>query len=440
MSEIRITEIRCREAIDSKARPMVETDVLTSSGYKGRGSSPCGTSVGSGEAHVLRDGGERLKGLGVRDAVRNVKEIIAPALVGEAVTRQEAIDEKMVDLDGTDRKTRLGANAIYSVSVAVARAAAHAVGLPLYRYLETQERCTLPIPLFNVVNGGLYGERRIEMQEFMLLPTDADSYSTALNMGMEVFYELENTIRRNFGANALRMGHSAGYAAPVSDPEVVIEMILEATVEAGFEGRFEVALDCAANEFYDQEQDTYNFLGRDTSRDEMIHYLVALSKKYPIFLIEDPLHDGDYEGFAIATRMLRPLPLIAGDDLFATNIRRLEVGYQAESAQALIFKPNMVGTVTEAIQTARWAEEHSLVLIPSIRSGGGVDDPIPDFSVALGAPLMKSGAPRSGERIACHNRLLQIEEELGGIAQFPSLAKLKQQYAWGWPQAIDSEE
>ena len=435
MSEIRITGVRCREVIDSKARPMVETDVLTSSGHKGRSSSPCGTSVGSGEAHALRDGGKRLKGIGVRKAVRNVLEIIAPALVGQAVTRQEAIDARMIDLDGTSRKTRLGGNAIYSVSVAVARAAAQAVGLPLYRYLGTQERYTLPIPLFNVVNGGVYGDSRIEMQEFMLLPTNADGYRTALFMGMEVFYELEDTIRRKFGAKALRMGHSAGYAAPVGDPEVVIEMILDAVAEAGFEGRFEVALDCAASEFYDCEKDTYNFLGRDMARDEMIHYLVELSEKFPIFLIEDPLHDGDYDGFAMATSMLRPLPLVAGDDLFATNIRHLEVGHQAESAQAMIFKPNMVGTVTEAMQAARWADEHSVLPIPSIRSGGGVDDPIPDFSVAIGAPLMKSGAPRSGERIACHNRLLEIEEELGDTARFPDLAKLKQHYARALPKS-----
>lgn len=439
MSEIRITEIRCREVVDSKARPMVETDVYTSSGHKGRSSSPYGTSVGSSEAHVLRDGGKRLRGIGVGDAVQNVNSVIAPALVGQAVTEQEAIDGRMIELDGTSRKSRLGANAIYSVSVAVARAAAQAVRLPLYRYLGAQDRCTLPLPMFNLINGGLYGDSRIEIQEFMLLPSDADNYRMALDMGIEVFYEMEDTIKKNFGAKALRMGHSAGYAAPTSDPEIVIELILDAVRTAGFEGRFEVALDCAAGEFYDREKDTYDFLGRDVPRDEMIQYLLELSEKFPIFLIEDPLHDGDFDGFAMITRLLRPLPLIAGDDLFATNVQQLEIGYQAESAQAMIFKPNMVGTVTEAMQAARWADEHSVLLIPSIRSGGGVDDPIPDFSVAIGAPLMKPGAPRSGERIVCHNRLLEIEEELGETARFPSLAKIKQQYALASPKPKEAK-
>jgi len=404
---------------------MVEVDVWSTNGSMGRGASPCGTSVGSHEAFVLRDRGERFGGLGVQNAVRNVTETIAPALIGRSVREQQTIDDLMVELDGTPNKCRLGANAIYSVSVAVARAAANSLGLPLYRYLGDAEAntFTLPIPTFNMINGGVYGDRSIEFQEFLLAPTVAQSYSDALRMSVEVSYELDVVIRKRYGQKCLHTGHSAGYAAPVNEPAEIIEILLAATEETGYGGMFKVGLDCAASHFFDSKQECYNFRGEKISRDEMIQFLDDLGESYPIFMIEDPLDEEDFKGFAEITKRMNVL--ISGDDLFVTNIERLKMGIRSGAANAIVLKPNMVGTISEALDTAYWAKKHGYLLIPSIRSGGGVNDPIPDIAVAVAAPLMKCGAPRSGERTACHNRLLRIEEELKESAQFPSFEILE---------------
>jgi len=423
-----ITEIRCREVLDSKGRPTVETDVLTSDGAKGTASAPCGTSVGHAEAHALRDGGPRLQGLGTRLAVRQVLDKIAPVLLGKDVTEQESIDRAMVTLDGTPRKDRLGANAIYSVSVAVARAAAGSLGIPLYRYLAAREVYTLPLPAFNVLNGGVYGDRRVETQEFLWLPGSARSYREALEAGVSLFYELPGVLRREFGVNSVRMGHSAGYAAPANDPDALIRAILDAAgaTRNGESGR--IALDLAAGQFYTSERDAYTYLGRDASRNDILRYLRCLARKYPVLFVEDPLYEDDFDGFAEATGVLGPVPFVVGDDLYAMDIQRLEAGSRLGSSRALVFKPNMVGTVTEAMDVAAWAKAHGYLLIPSIRSGSNADDPIADFSVAVGAELMKPGALRSGERVACHNRLLQIEEELGASARFPCLSDITERF------------
>ena len=418
MEDPKISSITSREVLDGKGRPMVEVDIWTTNGSMGRGASPCGTSVGSQEAFVLRDGGERFGGLGVQKAIRNVTHIIAPALVGKSVREQRTIDNLMIELDGTPTKSCLGANAIYSVSIAVARAAANSLDLPLYRYLGETETNTLPIPMFNLINGGIYAGRRIEFQEFLLAPTVARTFSEALRMGVEVFYKLKMVIERRYGQECLHTGHSAGYGAPVNEPTEIIETLLAATEEAGYGGMFKVGLDCAASHFFDSSHGCYEFRGKKTSRGEMIRFLDDLGKSYPIFMIEDPLDEEDFEGFAEITK--RMSILISGDDLFATNVRRLEIGFHSGAANAVIFKPNMVGTITEALDTAYWAKKHGYALIPSIRSGGGVDDPIADVAVAVAAPLIKCGAPRSGERTSCHNRLLRIEEGLGKSAQLPS--------------------
>lgn len=423
MNDPKISSIASREVLDSKGRPMVEVDVRTNTGALGRGSFPCGTSVGSHEAHVLRDNENRFGGQGVRKAVRNVTEIILPSLAGKRVTQQQKIDNLLIELDGTPNKSCLGANAIYSVSIAVARAAANALSLPLYRYLGGENASTLPIPMFNVINGGVYGAINMEFQEFLLVPTAADSYAEALRMAVEVFYQLDGVIREQFGEAHLRTGHSAGYAAPTNDPATVIETLLTAVEKAGYKGRFRIGLDCAASHFYNRAEAYYAFRGNKRTQEEMIRYLEELSHSYAIFVIEDPLGEDDFPGFAEITKRLNLL--ISGDDLFVTNVERLKQGIRLGAANALVLKPNMIGTITESLETVRWAQEHGYVLIPSIRSCSGVDDPIPDIAIAVGAPLMKPGAPRSGERTACHNRLLRIEEELEGASRYPSFEALE---------------
>ena len=424
MSIAQIRSLNGREILDSKGRPTIEVDVRTNDGSFGRGSAPCGSSVGSHEAFVLVDCDRRFMGLGVQKAIRNVEEIIAPALIGMDVTQQKEIDTLMIELDQSPNKTHLGANATYSVSIAVARAAASSLNMPFHRYLGGEKANILPIPMFNMINGGWYGNKRIEFQEFLLLPTMAQTYAEALRMGVEVFYQLSDVISKRFGEQHIRTGNSAGFVVPENDPSAIVETLLAAVGEAGYEGEFKVGLDCAASHFYDKAEGKYSFKGNKVTREEIIQYLEELGNAHPIFMIEDPLDEDDFDGFATMTKHMNIL--ICGDDLFATRIDRLEKGYRLGAGNGVMLKPNMVGTITEALEVARWAEEHEFVLVPSIRSGSTVDDPIADISVAVGAPLIKPGAPRSGERTACHNQLVRIEENLNGAARFQSFESLEQ--------------
>ncbi len=416
MADYRIAALKAREILDSKARPMVEVDVWTAGGAMGRGASPCGTSVGRHEAFVLRDGGTRYGGLGVRQAVRNVIEVISPAICGRSALDQRAIDELMIELDGTPNKSRLGANAIYSVSIAVARAAAHASRVPLYRHLGGPEANLLPVPMFNMVNGGTHAAARLEFQEFLLIPAAAQTYSKALQMGVEIFSVLGEAISRRYGKDRLSSGPSAGYAAPTGEPAEILETLLEAAEAAGYTGQCRVGLDCAASHFYDVPAGCYRFRGRQVSREEMIRLLGGLVKSYSLFVIEDPLDEDDFEGHAEITRRLDSL--IVGDDLFVTNLDRLRQGIGLGAANAMVLKPNMVGTISEALDAARYATAHGYRVVGSGRAGGSIDDPIPDVAVAVGAPLVKFGAPRTGERLGKQNCLLRIEEELGESARF----------------------
>lgn len=416
MTDERIASVTAREILDSKARPMVEVDVWTAGGAMGRGASPCGTSVGRHEAFVLRDGGTRYGGLGVRQAVRNVIEVISPAIRGKSALDQRAIDELIIDLDGTPNKSRLGANAIYSVSIAVARAAANAQRVPLYRYLGGPEANLLPAPMFNMVNGGTHAAPQVEFQEFHLIPARAERYSEALRTGVEVFSVLGEVIMKRYGKERLYAGPSAGYGAPVSDPAEILETLLQAAEAAGYGGRCRVGLDCAASHFYDPKAGCYRLRGKATGRDKLISYLEELAQSYDLFMIEDPLEEDDFEGFAELTRRLSTL--IVGDDLFATNLERLKKGIDLRAANAMVLKPNMVGTISEALAAARYARGHGYGVVGSGRAGGSIDDPIPDIAVAAGAPLVKFGAPRTGERLGKQNCLLRMEEELGESARF----------------------
>ena len=412
-----IRQIKAREILDSKARPMVEVDIITADGVLGRGASPYGTSTGSYEAFVLRDGGKRYGGLGALCAVRNVLEVIAPALQDHSVMDQKAIDVLMIELDGTVDKRRLGANAIYSVSIAVARAAAATGRVPLYRHLGGPDACMLPVPMFNMINGGSFPAAHMEIQEFLLIPATANRYSEALQMGVEVYAALGELIKRRYGKDRLYSGASAGYGSPVSDPAEVLELLLTATEAAGFGGQFRLGLDCAASEFYDSTTCQYSLCGKLLQREGLISLLDALARTYNLFLIEDPLDEDDFEGFAEITRLIPAL--IVGDDLLVTNIERLKHAVELKAANALLLKPNQVGTISEALDAARYALAHGYKVLGSGRAGGSIDDPITDIAVALGTPFVKFGAPRSGERMAKHNSMLRFEEELGASARFP---------------------
>lgn len=416
MTDNRIAAVKAREILDSKARPMVEVDIWTAGGAMGRGASPCGTSVGRHEAFVLRDGGTRYGGLGVQRAVKNVTEVIFPAIRGKSVLEQRAIDELMIELDGTPNKSRLGANAIYSVSIAMARAAASTLQMPLYRYLGGEDANLLPVPMFNMINGGTYAATKVEFQEFLLIPVAAQTYSEALQTGVEVFSVLGEVIKQRYGKDRLSTGPSAGYGAPTNEPAVILETLLEAAEAAGYGGQCRVGLDCAASHFYDPKAGCYRLRGKATGRDELIAYLEELARSYDLFMIEDPLEEDDFEGHAEITKRLGSL--IVGDDLFVTKLERLKKGIGLGAANGMVLKPNMVGTISEALAAAGYAKDYGYCIVGSGRAGGSIDDPIPDIAVAVGASLVKFGAPRTGERIGKQNCLLRMEEEFGKSGRF----------------------
>jgi enolase len=345
--------------------------------------------------------------------------VICPALIGRSVLEQRLIDHLLIELDGTLDKSRLGANAIYSVSIAVARAAANSLQLSLYRYLGGAGVHLLPIPMFNMINGGTYFDTKVEFQEFLLIPATAKTYSEALRMGVEIFSILGETIKKRYGQKCLHIGSSAGYGAPANEPAEILENLLEAAEAAGYGGMCKLGLDCAASHFYDQKKSCYYFRGKQMSRDEIIHLLEDLARSYPLFMIEDPLEEDDFEGYAEITKRLDTL--IIGDDLFVTNIKRLKRGINLGSANGIVVKPNMVGTLSEAMDTVHYAKEHGYRVVASGRAGGGLDDPIPEIAVAMRVPLVKFGAPRTGERVGKQNCLLRIEEALGESGRFSGL-------------------
>jgi enolase len=326
----------------------------------------------------------------------------------------------------------LGANAICSVSIAVARAAAACRGIPLYRHLNDCETYSLPLPVFNMINGGTYGDRKIDFQEFLLLPAGAASYPDALRMGAEVFYQLDKVIVKRYGTHGLQIGKGAGWAAPINEPAKVLELLLEAARIAGYADDVKVGIDCAASHFFDRAEGFYRFKEERLPRRALIEVLKQLAEAYPLCLIEDPLNEDDFEGHAMITR--NGGILIAGDDLFVTNVDRLKKGVQMGAANAIVIKPNMVGTLSEALETVAYAKAHGYWIIPGGRAGGSVDDPITDLAVAVGAPLVKFGAPRAGEKINKYNRLLQIQDDLGTAAHFPDFVSLLHQGGKGYAQ------
>jgi enolase len=408
--------INAREILDCRGTPTIEVDVMTHNNVLGRADVPVGRSRGSNEAFELRDGGMRYRGLGVLTAVQNIKEVIAPALLGTDVRQQSHIDSIMIELDGTKNKSRLGGNAIVGVSLAVAKAAANTLGLPLYQYLGGPRAHVLPVPLLNYINGGKLAATDLDFQEHIIMPVGAKTFTDAMVMGTEVYYLLGKMLAEKYGKYVLNTADEGGYTPPMTDPREALDAELKAIEELGYEKEFVLGLDVAANSFYNPKRKTYTFMESTYTREQFLDYMEDLANQYNLASIEDPLHEEDFEGFAELTRSLSAQ--IVGDDLFVTNIDRLRKGIAMGAADALLWKVNQVGTLTEALDAAYCAYRHGYGVQVSERSGQTEDTWLADIVVALNSGQIKTGAPCRSERTAQYNQLFRIEEELGNSALY----------------------
>lgn len=415
MPDLKIENVKAREVLDCRGLPTVQVDVILRCGIMGRASVPAGLSKGAHEAKELRDGEDRYKGLGVMKAVENVNRKIAPAVIGMDASRHRKIDRIMIELDGTEDKSRLGANAILGVSLACAKAAAAALALPLYRYINLNAH-VLPVPMVNLINGGRHASNDLDFQEFIIMPVGAASFSEALRISSEINLELREILVKRCGKMAINVGDEGGYSPPFKEAREALDSLMEAVAKAGYEDIIVCGLDVAASHLYDPEREAYSVEGRWLKRDELIKYYQELARDYRIISIEDPLHEDDFEGFAIITRELGIQ--IVGDDLFATNPSRIRRGAEVGAANALLCKVNQIGTLTEALTAAEMAKRRGFGLVVSERSGETEDDMIADICVGLNAGQIKTGAPVRGERTSKYNRLLQIEEDLGSDAVY----------------------
>lgn len=418
---MKIKKVVAREILDSRGNPTVEVDVLLADGSFGRAAAPSGASTGSHEALELRDRGKRFGGKGVRKAVENVHEIIAPKLRGKDARDQRAIDAYLCELDGTPNKRRLGANAILAVSLAVAKAAADASGQPLFRYLGGRQAVTLPVPMMNILNGGAHADNSVDFQEFMILPVGARSFSDALRMGAEVFHSLKAVLRDRGLSTAV--GDEGGFAPALQSNEEALRLILEAIERAGYRpGRqIALALDVAANELFDAREVEYVFRKSGDARmsaAELTQLYTDWAGRYPIVSIEDGLAEDDWNGWKLLTRELGKKIQLVGDDLFVTHPERLARGIELGVANAILIKPNQIGTLSETLDTIRRAREAGYNTILSHRSGETEDTTIADLAVAVNAGQIKTGSPCRGERTAKYNQLLRIEEALGPRATY----------------------
>ncbi len=410
-----IAEVTARQILDSRGNPTVEVDVRLDSGALGRAAVPSGASTGVHEALELRDGGETYGGKGVMRAVENVRGEIAQAVGGADPSEQEALDRRLIELDGTPNKGRLGANAILGVSLAAAKAAAADAGVSLFRYLGGDAARTLPVPMLNVINGGAHAQNSIDLQEFMVVPVGAESFADALRVGAEVYHSLRAVLHeRGFGTG---VGDEGGFAPDLESSEAAIEAILEAAERAGHRERIAIALDPAASEVF--EDGVYRFEGREKPSAEMPAFWAELIGRYPIVSIEDGLAEDDWETWAQLTRELGERVQLVGDDLFVTNPVRLQRGIEAGVGNSILVKVNQIGTLTETLEAIRMAQEAGYTAVISHRSGETEDTTIADLAVATNAGQIKTGAPARSDRVAKYNQLLRIEEELGSAAVYP---------------------
>lgn len=421
--DMNIRNIKAREILDSRGTPTVEAEVTLDSGCKGTASVPSGASTGEHEAIELRDGDpNRYFGKGVLKAVSNVNNVIAPELIGMNVLEQAAIDRKMIALDGTPNKSRLGANAILAVSLAVAKAAANALRIPLYRYLGTAESTIMPVPMMNIINGGAHSDSPIAFQEFMIRPVGASSFSEALRMGAEIFHTLKGILKKRGLSTAV--GDEGGFAPNLEGIEDALDLIMMAIVDSGYVPRKDVtiALDCASSEYYlDGRYDYCVFEGSKgvkRDREAQIAYLKRLIEDYPIDSIEDGMSENDWGGWEFMTLLLGDKCQLVGDDLFVTNVEYLSKGIERGCGNAILIKLNQIGTLTETLEAIDLAKRHGYKAIVSHRSGETEDTTIADLAVATNCGQIKTGSLSRSERVAKYNRLLKIEEELAGKASY----------------------
>lgn len=418
-----IESVHARQILDSRGNPTVEVDVITSNGILGRAAVPSGASTGAHEAVELRDEDKnRFMGKGVSKAVKNVNEAIAEELVGSSVFEQNLIDQSMLQLDGTENKSKLGANAILGVSLAVAKAAAAEAGQSLYRYVGGVNANTLPVPMMNILNGGSHADNAIDFQEFMIMPVGADTFSESLRMGTEVFHHLKKVLKD--AGLSTNVGDEGGFAPNIKSNEEAIEVVLKAIEKAGYKPGEDIfiAMDAASTEFYDAEKGLYRFSkssGKELGSEEMAEYWANWVNKYPILSIEDGMAEDDWKGWKKHTELIGSKVQLVGDDLFVTNVKRLQRGIDESIGNAILVKVNQIGSLTETINAVNLAHRNSFKSVMSHRSGETEDTTIADLAVALNTGQIKTGSASRSDRMAKYNQLLRIEEELGDVAYFP---------------------
>jgi len=417
-----IENIHARQILDSRGNPTVEVDVITSNGFLGRAAVPSGASTGVHEAVELRDGDQdRFMGKGVSKAIENVNGVLAQELVGSSVFEQALIDQTMIDLDGTENKSKLGANAILGVSLAVAKAAAQEAGQSLFRYVGGVNACTLPVPMMNILNGGSHADNSIDFQEFMIMPTSAPTFSEALRMGTEVFHNLKKVLSSK--GLSTNVGDEGGFAPNITSNVAAIEIVLQAIEKAGYRPGedISIAMDAASSEFYDLDTKTYHFkksTGDKLTSEEMARYWKEWVDKFPILSLEDGMHEDDWSGWKLHTDLVGDKVQLVGDDLFVTNVKRLGRGIDEGIANSILIKVNQIGTLTETINAVNLATRNSYTSVMSHRSGETEDNTIADLAVALNTGQIKTGSASRSDRMAKYNQLLRIEEELGETAIF----------------------
>lgn len=416
-----IDYVYAREVLDSRGNPTVEVEVRTVNGGFGSAIVPSGASTGVHEAVELRDGEERYGGKGVEKAVANVNERIAEELTCFDVFDQLGIDKMLIELDGTENKGELGANAILGVSIAVARAAANEAGLPLYQYLGGVNSKTMPIPMMNIINGGEHADNNVDIQEFMIMPIGAETFKEALRMGAEVYHALKKVLKDK--GLSTGVGDEGGFAPNLESNKKAFDCILEAVKAAGYVAGKDIvlAIDAAASEFYDEDKKKYVLAGegRELTSEELSKFYQELVSEYPIYSIEDGLAEDDWEGWKHLTELIGDKVQLVGDDFFVTNTKRLQEGIEKKSANSILIKLNQIGTITETLDAIELAKRHNYTAIISHRSGESEDSTIADLAVATNAGFIKTGAPARSERVAKYNELLRIEDELGDLAIYP---------------------
>ena len=424
-----ITKVHARQIFDSRGNPTIEVDLITKNGILGRAAVPSGASTGEHEAVEMRDGGSNYMGKGVQNAVKIVNDVISKKLIGLSVFDQTGIDKLMIELDGTENKSKLGANSILGVSLSLAKAAANELGLPLYKYIGDINSNTLPVPMMNIINGGSHSDAPIAFQEFMIIPSGAESFSHAMKMGTEIFHNLKKVLSKKKLSTSV--GDEGGFAPKLKDTEDALDTILLAINNAGYKpGKdINIALDCASSEFFKNNKYDYSIFegenGKIRSSKEQAEYLVQLASKYPIISIEDGMDENDWEGWKYLNKIGGKKLQLVGDDLFVTNVKRLYKGIEGEYANSILIKVNQIGTLTETIAAVEMARKAGFTSVMSHRSGETEDNIIADLSVALNTGQIKTGSASRSDRMSKYNQLLRIEEELGKLAYYPKMKAFK---------------